>query len=180
MSTEADLSKVCPRRCFFCPKKILHAHPLSPVKPIRNLTGHNIKPYSIHGGKSVPIIRDYDDSDKMEENELFAIETFGSTGRGVVRDSTDESCSHFARKTEYERKQLKYVATASPCSRNPVLTTALSYNPQSWLGPSIARHHQPRIRHVAVLQTLPRKDRRDQTSACRKAPMLPTQSDPSS
>lgn len=55
----------------------------------------------------MPIIRDFDDTDKMEENELFAIETFGSTGRGVVRDSTDEPCSHFARKTHYERKTLK-------------------------------------------------------------------------
>ena len=56
-----------------------------PVKCIRNLNGHNIDQYSIHGGKSVPIVKGGDQS-KMEEGETFAIETFGSTGKGFVRD----------------------------------------------------------------------------------------------
>lgn len=29
----------------------------------------------------------------MEENEFYAIETFGSTGRGIVHDDLD--CSHY-------------------------------------------------------------------------------------
>ena len=56
-----------------------------PVKSIRNLNGHDIVQYSIHGGKSVPIVKNQDQT-KMEENEIFAIETFGSTGRGYVQD----------------------------------------------------------------------------------------------
>lgn len=52
-----------------------------PIKSIRNLNGHNIGLYRIHGGKSVPMVRN-NDVTKMEEGELFAIETFGSTGRG--------------------------------------------------------------------------------------------------
>ena len=56
-----------------------------PVKAIRNLNGHDIRPYSIHGGKSVPIVKGGDQT-KMEEGETFAIETFGSTGKGYVRD----------------------------------------------------------------------------------------------
>ncbi|KAJ2551517.1 Methionine aminopeptidase 2 [Coemansia sp. RSA 1933] len=65
-----------------------------PIKPIRNLCGHNIAPYSIHGGKSVPIVANNDPT-RMEEGELFAIETFGSTGTGHV----DEQgvCSHYAK-----------------------------------------------------------------------------------
>lgn len=59
-------------------------HPL-PVKCIRNLNGHDIVRYSIHGGKSVPIVKGGDQT-KMEEGETFAIETFGSTGKGYVRD----------------------------------------------------------------------------------------------
>jgi methionine aminopeptidase len=63
-----------------------------PVKSIRNLTGHSIAPYIIHGGKSVPICapqgddrEENDEADqKMEEGEYFAIETFGSTGNGYV------------------------------------------------------------------------------------------------
>lgn len=61
-----------------------------PVKSIRNLNGHDIVQYSIHGGKSVPIVKSNDQT-KMEEGEIFAVETFGSTGKGYVRD--DVRCS---------------------------------------------------------------------------------------
>jgi methionyl aminopeptidase len=56
-----------------------------PVKCIRNLNGHNIDQHVIHGGKSVPIVKSSDQT-KMEEGEVFAIETFGSTGKGYVRE----------------------------------------------------------------------------------------------
>lgn len=56
-----------------------------PVKCIRNLNGHNIDQRIIHGGKSVPIVKGGDQT-KMEEGEVFAIETFGSTGKGYVRE----------------------------------------------------------------------------------------------
>ena len=56
-----------------------------PVKCIRNLNGHDIQQWKIHGGKSVPIVKGNDQT-KMEEGETFAIETFGSTGNGYVRD----------------------------------------------------------------------------------------------
>ncbi|KAL2134999.1 hypothetical protein VTI74DRAFT_10134 [Chaetomium olivicolor] len=55
------------------------------VKPIRNLSGHNIGHYHIHGGKSIPFVKNSDQT-KMEEGEVFAIETFGSTGRGYIVD----------------------------------------------------------------------------------------------
>jgi methionyl aminopeptidase len=38
------------------------------------------------------------DDTKMEENEYFAIETFGSTGKGYVVESGD--CSHYAREVD--------------------------------------------------------------------------------
>jgi methionyl aminopeptidase len=62
-----------------------------PVKCIRNLNGHNIDRYVIHGGKSVPIVKGGDQT-KMEEGEVFAIETFGSTGKGFVRDDVSSAC----------------------------------------------------------------------------------------
>lgn len=64
------------------------------------MNGHNIAPYSIHGGsnpKSVPIVKQVGtsrDETKMEEGEYYAIETFGSTGRGRVIE--DGVCSHYA------------------------------------------------------------------------------------
>lgn len=68
-----------------------------PVKSIRNLNGHDIVQFSIHGGKSVPIVKSNDQT-KMEEGEIFAIETFGSTGKGYVRD--DMETSHYAKKAD--------------------------------------------------------------------------------
>ncbi|KAG8342695.1 putative Metallopeptidase family M24 [Trypanosoma vivax] len=75
-----------------------------PVKSIRNLSGHNISPYVIHGGKSVPIVRG-GEAVRMEEGELFAIETFGSTGRGVVQE--DMECSHYMMVPGGERTQVR-------------------------------------------------------------------------
>lgn len=78
-----------------------------PVKSVRNLNGHSIGPYQvcqasfdatnfcgyaarvdchffqIHAGKSVPMVRG-GEATRMEEGEFYAIETFGSTGRGHV------------------------------------------------------------------------------------------------
>ncbi|RKF80524.1 Methionine aminopeptidase 2 [Golovinomyces cichoracearum] len=65
-----------------------------PIKCIRNLHGHDIRQWQIHGGKSVPIVKSNDQT-KMEEGEVFAIETFGSTGNGYVRD--DYETSHYAK-----------------------------------------------------------------------------------
>ncbi|RMJ26274.1 hypothetical protein PHISP_02851 [Aspergillus sp. HF37] len=56
-----------------------------PVKPVRDISGHNIKQYRIHGGKSIPFIKNSDQT-KMEDGEIFAIETFGTTGRGRMID----------------------------------------------------------------------------------------------
>lgn len=64
-----------------------------PIKCIRNLNGHNIGQYTIHSGKTVPIVAN-GDMTKMEEGETFAIETFGSTGKGYVIDQGE--CSHYA------------------------------------------------------------------------------------
>ncbi|KAL1406430.1 Methionine aminopeptidase 2 [Vanrija albida] len=73
------------------------------VKSIRNLNGHSIVPYVIHGGtpgkpgKSVPIVKQHGahmDTTRMEEGEYFAIETFGSTGKGKVDE--EGVCSHYA------------------------------------------------------------------------------------
>ena len=61
------------------------------VKAIGNLSGHSIELYKIHGTKSVLLVKN-DDQTKMEEGEYFAIETFGSTGRGRVVESVRQLC----------------------------------------------------------------------------------------
>ena len=68
-----------------------------PVKAIRNLNGHSIGQYQIHAGKSVPIVKNgCEESLRMEEGEIYAIETFGSTGRGYVIE--DMECSHYMKR----------------------------------------------------------------------------------
>lgn len=89
-----------------------------PVKAIRNLNGHTITPYSIHGGsngKSVPIVKGHSTSERMEEGETYAIETFGSTGKGYVRD--DLECSHYAKIADAPKVALR-VASAKTLLRS--------------------------------------------------------------
>lgn len=62
------------------------------IKCCRNLHGHSIGQYEIHGGKSVPIVAN-GDTTRMVEHEMYAIETFGSTGEGYVVEKGE--CSHY-------------------------------------------------------------------------------------
>eukprot|EP00906_Rhabdomonas_costata_P037870 RCo053435 len=78
-----------------------------PVKAIRNLNGHTIGPYRIHAGKSVPIVKNTDTT-RLEEGDLVAIETFGSTGKGYVHEGLE--CSHYMRSADM---------TGAPPLRNP-------------------------------------------------------------
>ena len=84
-----------------------------PVKAIRNLNGHTIGRYQIHGGnagKSVPIVKG-GSNEKMEEGETYAIETFGSTGKGVVRD--DMETSHYAKIPDAPKVALRVASAKS-------------------------------------------------------------------
>jgi methionyl aminopeptidase len=71
---------------------------------VRNLNGHSIEPYHIHAGKSVPIVKTGSQV-KMEEGEQYAIETFGSTGKGYVNE--DLECSHFMKDFDARKVALK-------------------------------------------------------------------------
>lgn len=65
-----------------------------PVKAVKNLNGHSMEAYRVHAGKSVPCIKNAPYGNlKMEEGEQYAIETFGSTGKGYVTE--DLECSHY-------------------------------------------------------------------------------------
>ncbi|XP_040569547.1 methionine aminopeptidase 2 [Lepeophtheirus salmonis] len=75
-----------------------------PIKSIRNLNGHSISPYQIHAGKTVPITKG-GEAVRMEENEFYAIETFGSTGRGYVKD--DLETSHYMKNFDAPHVQLR-------------------------------------------------------------------------
>lgn len=81
-----------------------------PIKSIQNLNGHSIAPYVIHGGKSVPIVRGREMT-KMEEGEYYAIETFGSTGKGYVNE--DMECSHYMKRPDAPHVALRSAGAKS-------------------------------------------------------------------
>ncbi|PVU93884.1 hypothetical protein BB559_003135 [Furculomyces boomerangus] len=86
-----------------------------PIKSVRNLCGHNIAPYIIHSGKSVPIVKN-NDTTRMEENEVFAIETFGSTGRGLVVE--EGVCSHYAKSSSLTQQQINSIPLRVPRAKS--------------------------------------------------------------
>ncbi|MDD5253671.1 MAG: type II methionyl aminopeptidase [Candidatus Nanoarchaeia archaeon] len=55
------------------------------LKPVRNLYGHSIEKYNIHGGLKVP---NYDNGDKtkLEKGQLIAIEPFATDGFGLIEE----------------------------------------------------------------------------------------------
>tara|TARA_B100000902_G_scaffold383779_1_gene423077 strand:- start:4144 stop:5034 length:891 start_codon:yes stop_codon:yes gene_type:complete len=63
-----------------------------PIKSIYDLSGHNIAPYVIHVNKAVPNIK-IPYYERMKENEVFAIETFPTTGYGDIYN--DKECNHY-------------------------------------------------------------------------------------
>lgn len=111
------------------------------IKAIRNLNGHSINPYQIHGGKTVPIVANGDQT-KMEEGEFYAIETFGSTGKGHVYE--DGECSHYMKDFDAGHVPLRYTNLTQPCACKITV-----------------KHHQQAVWHTAVLQAVPGPDRRD-------------------
>ncbi len=56
------------------------------LRPIKNLSGHNLKRYQLHAGKLVPNVRKRGIGN-VEAGEYYAIEPFATTGTGTVVDS---------------------------------------------------------------------------------------------
>ena len=54
--------------------------------PVRNLSGHGLGVYEQHTKPSIPNF-DNNDNTKIENDMVFAIEPFASTGAGIVQDS---------------------------------------------------------------------------------------------
>lgn len=54
-------------------------------KPVKNLSGHEIKEYKVHAGLTVP---NYDNNDKhvLEKDMIIAIEPFATTGEGMIKE----------------------------------------------------------------------------------------------
>ncbi len=90
-------------------------------RPISNLTGHSIEPYTLHAGKAVPNVGDHG-HDVVEAGDTIAIEPFSSSGAGKVHGrktgniyrllragpSTPASTAEFLRRAELEFRTLPF------------------------------------------------------------------------
>ena len=57
------------------------------LKPISNLSGHQLTQFNLHAGATVPNIKtDLKFSEKFEEGDVFAIEPFSTDGSGYVQN----------------------------------------------------------------------------------------------
>ncbi|KAL0483809.1 methionine aminopeptidase [Acrasis kona] len=113
-----------------------------PIKCVRNLNGHNIERFRIHAGKTVPIVRGGPET-KMEENEFYAIETFGSTGKGYVQEVGD--CSHYMK---------DYNKFSFPNLRDKSSKDLLSAIDKNFSTLAFARRYLDRAGHTKHLLTL--------------------------
>lgn len=128
------------------PAVALHTLVRCAVKPIANLNGHSIGVYQIHAGKSVPIVKG-GDATKMEEGEFYAIETFGSTGKGWVNE--DLACSHYMKVFDANGKNLRSVPRAAPGGRRAHRCVF-----QDAQGAGAAAPHRDAPRHPRLLPPL--------------------------
>ncbi|MFW9886497.1 MAG: type II methionyl aminopeptidase, partial [Candidatus Thorarchaeota archaeon] len=64
-------------------EKVIKAYGL---RPIKNLTGHNIKRYKLYAGKKLPNTKTRSRG-RIEEGEYYAIEPYATTGIGEVLDT---------------------------------------------------------------------------------------------
>ncbi|MHA1409112.1 MAG: type II methionyl aminopeptidase [Candidatus Odinarchaeia archaeon] len=55
-------------------------------RPIRDLSGHNLGEYQLHGAKNIPNIK-VPFGKEIEEGEVYAIETFATTGKGYAHET---------------------------------------------------------------------------------------------
>lgn len=94
-----------------------------PISSIWGLGGHNILPYKVHGGKLILCIPHVSQSgQRMVEDEIYAIETFASTGNGKLTQGQLCNCNHFMM-NDSENFQNKIET-----SKNPVVSWAAKKN----------------------------------------------------
>lgn len=69
-----------------------------PIRAVSGIGGHNILKHQVHGGKLVLCVPDEElQGDlRMAEDEVYAIETYATTGLGeVTQNDTMAQCTHF-------------------------------------------------------------------------------------
>ena len=76
--------------------------------PIQNLCGHQIKPYNLHAGVSIPSYYD-GNTNRLTQGMIVAIEPFATNGEGVVVNGPPGNIVRILRekKLEYAKEEFK-------------------------------------------------------------------------
>ncbi|MEW6069724.1 MAG: type II methionyl aminopeptidase [Candidatus Thermoplasmatota archaeon] len=81
-------------------------------KPVKNLTGHSMSRYRLHGGKAIPNVRT-SGTNKIKLGEVLAIEPFATNGEGKVNERGYGNIYRFVRDKEPRSKEgrvlIKYI-----------------------------------------------------------------------
>jgi methionyl aminopeptidase len=75
-------------------------------KPIANLTGHEIKQYSLHSGLSVPNVKDGNTA-PMRSGMILAVEPFATNGQGLIRSAKPGNIYKVAKERPIADPELK-------------------------------------------------------------------------
>ena len=70
------------------------------LKPIRNLTGHGLRKFKLHGAPSIPNVKDRS-SEIIKEGTFIAIEPFSTTGAGEVDGKKNSNIYSFVKKKTF-------------------------------------------------------------------------------
>lgn len=93
----------------------------TPIKAVYGLGGHDILPYRVHGNKlilSVP--NKVQENMRMEEGEVYAIETYASSGNGQIKQKELLKCNHFSINQEIDIN--------NSMLKNPIVNWAINNN----------------------------------------------------
>jgi methionyl aminopeptidase len=99
--------------------------------PIRNLSGHGLDRFVIHDAPSIPNF-DTGSQEKLEEDQVIAIEPFASTGAGIIYESSNPTLFSLTGKKP----------TRSPLTRE-VLRDLEEYNELPFAMRWVAKKHGP-------------------------------------
>jgi len=74
-------------------------------KVITNLSGHEIKPYNLHSGLSIPNVNDHNKT-LLRSGMIIAVEPFATNGMGKIRSAKPGNIYKIARERPIEDKEL--------------------------------------------------------------------------
>jgi len=110
----------------------------SGYKVIRNLTGHNLGRYLIHAGESIPNYRDPFNRGRFRSGRAYAMEPFGTDGKGWVKEISSFAQIYSLRRNVGERADLSDIEEdVLEFVKNNFKTLPFC---ERWLKPLIGKH----------------------------------------